>query len=39
MDETDCMVDVAKYFTKFLEEESSREVRALPRGRSPDERF
>ncbi len=22
MDETDCMVDVAKYFTKFLEEES-----------------
>ena len=38
MDEDNCMVDVAKYFTNFLVSRILRQVRSLPRGDPADAR-
>ena len=39
MDDTSCMVDVARYFTRLSEGRILRQMRSLPRRRSPDERY
>ena len=38
MDETSCMVDVAKFFMEFCMTEIVRQVRSLPRRHGPDVR-
>ncbi len=38
MDEDSCMVDVARFFLDFVQDESLRQVRALPRGHQADAR-
>ena len=38
MDETSCMVDVAKYFMDFCTQRILRQVRSLPRGHGADVR-
>ena len=38
MDDTSCMVDVARYFMEFCMDESLRQVHSLPRGHGADAR-